>query len=103
MGSAPPADAPSVAQQAASAAGAGFSAGPPLGQLCGFAIPGFTFKLLPSIPPISFPPPLPSFRLSIGLNCSADNPLSVSAGLSYGGGRVSNSDADADLSLDQQT
>ena len=103
MGSPPPPDAPPVAQQATSQANAGFAAGPPIGQICGFTVPGFTFKLLPSLPPISFPPPIPTFSLSIGLNCSLSNPLNISAGLAYGGGRVSNADPDPDLQLDQAT
>lgn len=68
---------------------------------CGFKIPfllfGFSFK----IPDFSFPPALPVFRLSIGINCLLSNPVNISAGVAYGGGRVSTSDPDPDLALDQ--
>jgi hypothetical protein len=102
-GSAPPPDAPPLASQALATANAGFSASPPIAELCGFKIPFFLFSLGFVLPPIPFPFPIPKFRLSLGLNCSLTNPLNVSAGIDSGGGRVSNSDPDPDLQLDQQT
>lgn len=103
MGSPPPPDAPPVAQQALATANAGFSPGPPAAELCGFKLPTFLFGIKFNLPPISFPPPIPNFRLSLGLNCSLSNPINISAGVAYGGGRVPNSDPDPDLQLDEQT
>lgn len=62
----------------------------PAASLCGFklpALPNLLKLLLPIFPKIPLPP-LPSFAFSIGLNCSLTNPLSVSAGVPWGGGRT---------------
>lgn len=96
MGSPPPPDAPPLAEQKAAAVSAGFEEGPPVASLCGFAIPSFLFKLSFNLPAISFPPPLPSFFIALGLNCSLNNPLDVSAGVPYGGGRQASFDPDPD-------
>ena len=41
------------------------------------------------LPAIPFPPfPLPIFNLSLSLTCSLDNPIDVSGGLAFGGGRT---------------
>jgi hypothetical protein len=105
MGFAPPPDAPPPAVQAASSAGAAFAAGPTVDSLCGFALPSlsnlFKFPALPAIP--NFPPPLPIPRLSLGLNCSTDNPIDITAGIAYGGGRLPTSDPNPDLALDSAT
>lgn len=104
MGTAPPVDGPSVADQNASAASAGFSQSPiPAATLCGFALPKLSFKLGFKLPALKFPPAPSSFGVSLGLNCSTDNPINVSAGLPYGGGRVSTSDPDPDDAFDQAT
>lgn len=93
----PPAGPPPAAQQAA-AVSAGFSAGPPVVSLCGFTLPSFVFSIKFNLPSI-FPLPLPSFHFSIGLNCSLTNPLDISGGVSFGGGRVPTYDPDPDMQL----
>lgn len=58
-------------------------------------LPSFTFGLV--LPPIKFPPfdiPIPRFKLS--LSCDLSNPIDVSAGLEFGGGRASNNDPSPD-------
>lgn len=77
-----------------------FALSPPAIALCGFALPlpGYVFGLkLPS--PIPFPPPIPKLKLAIGLNCALNNPLDVSAGVDFGGGKVANADLDPDLAF----
>lgn len=99
MGTAPPKDDPSPAEQDAASVDAGFALGPPVASLCGFAIPSLRFKFglkFPGLPGISFPPPLPFPFLSLGIHCDSDNPLDVTAGVKYGGGRVSNAPPDPD-------
>jgi len=66
-------------------------------QLCGFSIqlPKFSLKFL--LPAIAFPPKLPIPSFSFALSCDPSKPIDVSAGLSYGGGRVSRTDPDPDL------
>ncbi len=53
-----------------------------------FTLPSFTVTLV--LPTIPFPPPLPfpipSFEFK--LSCSLDQPISVSAGLTWGGGKI---------------
>jgi hypothetical protein len=65
-------------------------------SLCGFAIPSFLFILKFLLPPLPFPLPLPTFNFSIGLNCDLNNPINVSAGLTWGGGRKPSYDRDPD-------
>jgi hypothetical protein len=97
-------DGPTPAQASQASADASFVPGPPVAQLCGFKLPSFVPKFSFSLPGgLSFPPKLPTFPVQIGLNCNASNPLNVSAGLSWGGGRVSSGDPDADDLLDQET
>lgn len=100
MGTAPPPDAPSPDDQDAASVDAGFAAGPPVASLCGFALPSFIPKLsigIP-IPSINFPPPLPKFSLSLGLNCDVNNPLDVAGGIGWGGGRKASFDRNPDVS-----
>jgi len=49
-----------------------------------------------NLPAIPFPPPLPFFSFSLSLNCDLNNPLSISGGLQWGGGRVASFDPDPD-------
>jgi hypothetical protein len=103
MGAAPPPDGPPLAAQDQSAEAAGFKQDGSAVDLCGFKLPFFIFKFpaLPSLP--GFPPALPIPRISLGLNCSTDNPVDVTAGVAYGGGRVAKFDPDQDLALDEAT
>ncbi len=94
MGSPPPKDAPSVEEQDAVQADAGFEPSPTGATICGFGIPSFTFSLslfIPGFPPFPWPP---IFNFFIALNCDLSNP--IDAGVSFGGGRVSNIDPEAD-------
>ena len=98
MGFPPPPAGPSPSSLAQTKLSASFAASPPVASLCGFALPSFAFAIGFVLPTI-FPLPIPVFSISIGLNCSLTNPLDVSAGLSYGGGRVASSDPDPDAQL----
>ena len=98
-GSPPPVPGPPPAAAQASALAAGFQPSPmPVASLCGFKLPVFVFSLGFKQPTI-FPLPFPEFALSLGLNCSLENPIDVSAGVKFGGGRVSNADPDPDQQL----
>lgn len=106
MGTAPPPDGPPLAQQQQQAVDATFEAGPPVSGLCGIQLPTFRFGIafnLGAILGAGFPPKLPTFSLSLGITCSEDNPLDITADVAWGGGRVGTADPDPDLTLDQQT
>jgi hypothetical protein len=93
MGFAPPDDAPPPDEQAAVEAEAGFAPSPTGASLCGFVGPVFTLSLsfkLPALPTIS----LPVFDFMITPNCDLSNP--IDADFSFGGGRVGQTDPDAD-------
>jgi hypothetical protein len=81
--------------------GIGFTDPLPVIALCLFTLPIFGFALSFTIPTLSFPPPLPDFGLSFGINCLISNPLSITAKSPFGGGRVSKADIDVDDSFDQ--
>lgn len=75
-------------------ADAGFKPSPTGATLCGFGIPGFFLNFdfsLPVFPPFQFPP---TFNFMIALNCDLSKPISASGGVSFGGGRVAQSDPD---------
>jgi hypothetical protein len=60
-----------------------------------FKLPSFSFGLI--IPPFKFPPfdiPIPRFKLA--LSCDLSNPIDVSVGLDFGGGRVATFDPNPD-------
>lgn len=60
-----------------------------------FKLPSFTFGF--KLPSFKFPPfeiPIPRFRLAI--SCDLSNPVDVSAGLEFGGGRAAKSDPSPD-------
>lgn len=60
-----------------------------------FKLPSFTFGF--KLPSFKFPPfdlPIPRFKLAI--SCDLSNPIDVSAGLAYGGGREANADPSPD-------
>jgi len=94
MGFPPPEDAPPPEQQAGASADAGFEPSPSGASICGFGLPSFVFNLsifIPGFPPFGFPP---TFDFLIGLSCDLSNPISASVG--FGGGRVSNTNPEAD-------
>ncbi len=106
MGAPPPPDFPAPPQPpaipAALAAAAallqkGFSLQTPSAALCGFVLPSFLFAYGVKIPsPLPIPPPIPIPKLAIGLSCNLSNPLEISAGLEWGGGRTATFDPDPD-------
>jgi hypothetical protein len=93
MGSPPPEDAPSVQEQDAVQADVGFEPSPTGASICGFGFPSFTFNLAFFLawPPFDWPP---TFNFFVGLNCDLSHP--IDAGVSFGGGRRSNVDPEAD-------
>jgi hypothetical protein len=94
MGFAPPEDAPPPEEQSAVQADVGFAPSPTGASICGFGFPSFVFSLaffIPGFPPFAFPP---TFNFMLGLNCDLSNPISAS--VSFGGGRVSNTNPEAD-------
>ena len=95
MGTAPPDDAPPPAEQSAASASASFEPSPTGAKLCGFGFPSFSFSLdfkLPAIPPLI--PKLPTFDFMVHLNCDLSKP--IDADFKFGGGRVGQTDPDAD-------
>jgi hypothetical protein len=103
MGSAPLPDLPPPPPATASgvSASAGFEPGPVAASLCGFKLPFGRFKFGFKIPGIDFPPKLPFPYVAFGINCNLSNPIDMSVGLKYGGGRQPNHGVDPDL--DDQT
>lgn len=98
MGFPPPPDAPSLEEQNALAVNAKFSPGLPVASLCGFTLPILSILFSINIPGLPFPIPFPpNIAILIGLNCSLSNPLNISGGVSYGGGRIASFDPDPDL------
>ena len=61
-------------------------------QVCGVSLTIPIPQINLSIPAIPFPPPLPFPipQFSFSISCNFDNPVDVSAGLEWGGGRTSN-------------
>jgi hypothetical protein len=81
--------------------GVDFSVGLPVSPnaltLCGFTFPpAIFFDFGFSLGGFEFPPKLPVLTLGLSINCSLSNPLSVSAGIKWGGGRASNAPSDPD-------
>lgn len=77
----------------------GLPPSPSATDLCGFKFPPtLQFKIGFSLPSggIQFPPQLPVPHLALALNCNASNPLSVNAGIAWGGGRKPNAPPDPD-------
>lgn len=92
MGSPPPADAPPPEQQEQQVVDATFEPSPEGGALCGFGFPLFNLSLnIPGFEIPVFPPPL---NLTLALVCDLDDP--IDADLSFGGGRVPQSQIDPD-------
>ena len=51
-------------------------------------LPKFPLPPVFVLPPIPFPPPLPIPKFSFGLSCNLKDPIDITAGLSFGGGRL---------------
>ena len=93
MGTAPPEDAPSPAEQDAAAVEASFEPSPSGDILCDFGVPSFQLSLnfqIPGIPSFT----LPSFDYFLAMNCDLSDPLDAQFG--FGGGRVASFDKDQD-------
>jgi hypothetical protein len=93
VGFAPPPDAPAPSAQAGVSADAGFAPSPSGATLCGFGIPGFNYNLSFRLP-FGLPQIPPNINWMLALKCDLSDPLDASFG--FGGGRVSQSDPDAD-------
>lgn len=86
MGFPPPPNAPDLPQQAATSAELAFPPAPTGPELCGFEVPGFTFNVsfsLPPLPTFDFPPEL---NFALPLNCDLANAFPEVSG----GGRKPN-------------
>ncbi len=59
-----------------------------------FKLPSFSFGFSLVLPP--FPPPLPIPRFRLAITCDLNNPIDVSAGIEFGGGRTPASDPSPD-------
>jgi hypothetical protein len=89
-GTAPPKDAPPVAEQDVVTADVGFPPSPTATDICGLAFPPtFSFSISLNIPFPNFKLPLP-FNFALSLTCDLENP--VDAEVSFGGGRKSTGD-----------
>lgn len=76
---------------------ASFEPSPTGATLCGFGFPSFAFSLkLPALPPLPSLQ-LPTFDFMIALNCDLSDPIDAQFG--FGGGRVGQTDVDADDEL----
>jgi hypothetical protein len=75
----------------------------PVVALCGFVPPlpqiFIPHLKLPNFLPPGFPPPIPPIpKLPLpGIICLLNNPLAITCGLSFGGGRSVQTDPDPDL------
>src|SRR5574338_1056826 len=93
----PPPDLPAPETQDINISGPAFDVGFPSVTLCGFTLPALRLDILLGLKiPLPNLPPLPTFNISFALNCSLSNPIDVSAGVAWGGGRASNLPADPD-------
>jgi hypothetical protein len=94
MGSPPPPNYPSPSASAS----VDVVPAAPAATICGFAIgiPRLKFGLSISLAGLGFPPELPIPWLSLKLTCSLSDPVDVSGGLAFGGGRPVNSEPDPD-------
>jgi len=63
---------------------------------CGLSlkIPSFSFGF--TLPTLSFPPAIPIPVFGFTLSCDPHDPIDLTAGLDYGGGRTPNHDPDPD-------
>lgn len=66
-------------------------------SICGFSLGLPKFPIPPKLKLPALPiPPLPIPRLSFQLTCDPNKPIDVSAGLSFGGGKLPCSDPNPD-------
>lgn len=96
MGFPPPPDLPAPSHSVE------FAPSPPAISVCGFnlSLPKFGVAFALFIPTFQLPAiPLPF--LNFQLSCDPTKPISVSAGVAYGGGRAPNQPPSADLDEDQ--
>ena len=94
MGSPPPPDAPSLDEQAIVQADVSFPPSPTAADICGFKIPPkFSINFALNIPFPNFELPLP-FNFSLSLTCDLSNP--IAAEVSFGGGKVSTGNTEAE-------
>lgn len=86
------ADLPCVAPSA----DASFNAPSLNASLCNFQLklPSFSFGFV--LPPLPFPPNIPFPKFGFALSCNPADPINVSAGIAYGGGKIPCLDADPD-------
>lgn len=82
----PPLDAPPIDEQKATEQLVSLAPSPAGADLCGFAIPGFSFNVTFRLPNplgdvLDFPPGL---NLAVGLKCDIDDPIDLPSG----GGRA---------------
>ncbi len=59
-------------------------------EICNFSLKLPNIEIPPTfkLPPLPFPPPLPIPKLSFSLSCDPSKPIDISAGLSFGGGKI---------------
>lgn len=79
-------------------ADAAFNAPSVNASICNFQIklPTFSFGFI--LPPIPIPPTIPFPKFGFALSCNPGDPINVSAGLAFGGGKVACFDVDPDTS-----
>ncbi len=65
-------------------------------DLCHFQIKLSSFSIGFLLPPIPFPPPIPIPKFGFALSCDPSKPVSVNAGIDFGGGRLPCFDASPD-------
>lgn len=65
--------------------------GKTVASICGFdiKIPSFPFPPKLTISGIPFPPPFPFPKFGFALSCDPKKPIDITAGLKWGGGRIS--------------
>jgi hypothetical protein len=57
-------------------------------SLCEFKLKLPTFSFGFTLPPLPFPPVIPFPKFGFALSCDPSKPISVSAGIKFGGGRL---------------
>ena len=83
-------------------ASATFGAPTTKATICGFSFPippilTLTFGIELSITLPNFPPAFPLPWIKLVLSCDPNDPIDISGGIGFGGGRASNAEPDPDL------